>query len=286
MKADKTYSPSLIADKLYYRTRLLCNQAVRRLQNSKKLIVIGSAHKVGSTWVFNLLKDLCALQPLPLPKSVLQAHPKEQAADIDMVDILGNLQVMNGWYIFKSHSYPPLLEFPADHAKHVNFLTVIRDPRDVIVSASFYLANLPQEKGGWGREFAELNETERIMNVIKGGDFIISRLQKWYGFPSAYKIKYEDLLRDGVRELNNILDFLKIELGEKRIDAYYKKYSFKQQTGRNPGTEDKNAFLRKGISGDWKNYFTGECINTFKVAQEGQWNKLLVLLGYEKHLDW
>ncbi|MBW2075786.1 MAG: sulfotransferase domain-containing protein [Deltaproteobacteria bacterium] len=266
--------------------RLLYNQALRKLKNSRRLIIIGSAHRVGSTWVYNLLKDLCALQKLSLSKGVLQANPTKLAVDIDIVEIIQNIQIPSGWYIYKTHSYPPPAEFANSFDKCINFVTVIRDPRDIIVSASFYLANLPKERGGWGEEFSNLSDPERILLVIKRGNFIISHLQEWFNFSFAYKVKYENLLHDSIAEINKILHFLNIKYNTTTINYFYEKHSFKQNAGRDRGIEDKKSFLRKGISGDWKNYFTDECINTFKTSQNGEWNRLLVLLGYEKHLNW
>lgn len=268
------------------RPRLLYHQALRTLQASRKVIIIGSAHKVGSTWIFDLLKDLCALRTLPLPEGVRRAHLTGQAVNIDIVEILTKMQIPDGWYIHKSHSYPPPADFAAQLDKRVNFVTVIRDPRDVIVSASFYLARLSPDRGGWGEDFSNLSQVAKMLLIMRKGEFLVSRLQEWSNFPFAYKARYEDLLHDGVGETIKILNFLEIRASLKEIDYFCEKHSFEKRTGRKVGVEDQNAFLRKGISGDWMNYFTDECKATFKVSQNGEWNRLLLALGYERHLDW
>ena len=66
------------------------------------------------------------------------------------------LKKYHGFYIFKSHSPPISYELPPELAGETKFVTIVRDPRDVLVSASFYLANLEEEKGGWGKEFRQL----------------------------------------------------------------------------------------------------------------------------------
>ena len=63
-------------------------------------------------------------------------------------------------------------------------------------------------------------------------------------------------------------------------------HSFTSRTGRRPGEERKESTLRKGIVGDWKNYFDQECIVAFKTEQQGRWNSLLVEMSYEKILNW
>jgi len=60
------------------------------------------------------------------------------------------------------------------------------------------------------------------------------------------------------------------------------KYSFKNQTKREPGQEDKKSFLRKGIAGDWKNHFSKEACQVFDHYA----GKELILLDYEKDHNW
>ena len=52
--------------------------------------------------------------------------------------------------------------------------------------------------------------------------------------------------------------------------------------GRRPGDEDPASLLRKGVSGDWRDAFTGEDRRVFKEEA----GDLLVELGYEKDLGW
>ena len=64
------------------------------------------------------------------------------------------------------------------------------------------------------------------------------------------------------------------------------KHQFEAKAQRQPGHEDRNSFFRKGIKGDWKNYFDEKCIQTFKKSNSGRWNRLLVRMGYEKSENW
>jgi lipopolysaccharide transport system ATP-binding protein len=52
--------------------------------------------------------------------------------------------------------------------------------------------------------------------------------------------------------------------------------------GRSWGNEDVSAHERKGIAGDWRNYFTGPVKQAFKARYGG----LLVATGYERDLNW
>ena len=254
--------------------------------NTQRLIVIvGTAHKVGSTWVFKLVQDLCNLQAAPLPREILlkkQLNP----VDADLSEILPYLMKLDGRYILKSHSYPPM-ELPDDtRINSLKFLTVIRDPRDVLVSASFYLANLEQSKGGWGDQYRQQKAGGRIKELIQKGEFILSRLEKWYRAPYAFNIRYKDLWRAPGRELMNIAAHLGLTFDEETIERVVDRHSFQAITGRKPGDERENNFHRKGIVGDWKNHFDDDSIKAFKEEKDQRWNRLLVEMGYEQNMEW
>jgi hypothetical protein len=206
--------------------------------------------------------------------------------DIDLRDILRDPKIPVGGYVYKTHSFPLPEDYVSELADWVKFVTVIRDPRDVIVSSSFYLARLPEDQGGWGEDFLNLEVSERIMRIIENGDFLRLRLRDWFQCPYAYKVRYEKLLSDPIGELERLLSFLNVDVSQNFIRLVADKNSFKAQTGRSRGKEDKDAFLRKGISGDWRNYFNGEVKRAFKHSCDGDWNSLLVTLGYEKNQDW
>ena len=53
--------------------------------------------------------------------------------------------------------------------------------------------------------------------------------------------------------------------------------------GRKRGEANVQSEYRKGIIGDWKNYFTDRDKDQFKASEAG---RLLIELGYEKDNDW
>ena len=108
-------------------------------------------------------------------------------------------------------------------------------------------------------------------------------VRSWRGRDSVIYVRYEDLLDDAVAELKRVIAGLGREIpSDERIRDIVDKYSFKRIGGRNPGTEDKGSFLRKGIAGDWKNYFTREAREVFDHYAGEE----LVALGYEPDRRW
>lgn len=94
---------------------------------------------------------------------------------------------------------------------------------------------------------------------------------------------YENLLENTEKELNNILSkLLSGNIDMKKLSEIIQNYSFSNQSKRKKGTEDKNSFLRKGISGDWKNYFNRSSAEIFNFYSKN----MLIELGYEENDSW
>ncbi len=268
--------------KFYIKNPALTTTPIEIIVRKRLIVIVASAHKVGSTWLFRMLTELGHFKIKPIP----QEFEETGTLLLETPKVFQFLIQQEGSCIFKSHSYPITDSFAAPLEKEIKFITIVRDPRDVVVSASFYLALLEKKKGGWGKEFRELTEADRILTLLKQADFLLVRLEKWFQTPIAYNVRYENLIKTPLQELEGCLDYLGFHVNTQDVENIIQKHSFKSKTGRNPGDEKKSAVLRKGIIGDWKNYFDQACITAFKTQKEGRWNTLLVEMGYEKHLNW
>jgi tetratricopeptide (TPR) repeat protein len=164
--------------------------------------------------------------------------------------------------------YPSL--FPTS-----KFIHIIRDGRDVIVSAWFN--NLKGNKEDTLRRWPDFKSF-----ITFGVQEWISDITKAQAFGNVYQdryieVRYEDLHQDPSPVLRRILDFLGVHSSPERIEQCIQAGSFEVLSqGRQRGQEDRNAFFRKGIIGDWKNHFDHEAIDLF--MQHG--GKLLEELGY------
>jgi len=96
-------------------------------------------------------------------------------------------------------------------------------------------------------------------------------------------IKYEELIQDPVMSVGRAIDkIIKVKVNYDYISQIVEKYSFKSLSKRNSGYENRSSFLRKGVSGDWKNYFNKEARELFNFFAGNQ----LIKLGYEKDRSW
>lgn len=187
--------------------------------------------------------------------------------------------------IFHMHRFIPL--------KSVRKRTVYisRDGRDVMVSAYYHVVR----EGGTMK-----NRFEKYIGASVTAEQITENMPAFIRFMSEERIatidwkshiekylshrddfvfvRYEELLGQPEESLSRIL----AELGYENIDigkvySAVQNHEFSKKTGRKRGVSDENSFLRKGISGDWKNYFNEEAEKVFKEYA----GDFLLKLGYE-----
>jgi hypothetical protein len=97
-------------------------------------------------------------------------------------------------------------------------------------------------------------------------------------------IRFEDLLeRDRDILEPTLLDRCELGVPRGRLRRAIENQSFERLSGgRARGEEDMDSHYRKGIAGDWRNYFTDPVKDAFKE----RWGQLLVATGYERDLNW
>ena len=198
---------------------------------------------------------------------------------------------------------------------------VIRDPRDLLVSGYFsHKQSHPVDENynPWmGEDRDRLQSVGQDEGLLMELDYwapYFKHLGEWnYENPNIYETRFEVLTSNPVEEFQKIFSFVGIKIGEgdftvtsKALINYVSRriigpvfkmyqcpswvyrriveqYSFKQLTkGRTKGEEDTESHFRKGISGDWQNYFTPHLKEAFK----NRYGDLVVKLGYEQSNDW
>lgn len=243
----------------------------------KNVIVVASPHKVGSTWLYNMLVA-AGFNRSKAPEK-LRKNKHLGLIDLGNPDTFPYLSEISEKSIFKSHSFPPAEQIP----ENVLLVSLIRDPRDLLVSKMFHTAKLPEHVGGHS-ELQGLSSDERLeyLLVRDGGE--IRLLQSWFDFDSRILIKYEDLLREPIENLELVLKEASCHLNSQELKSVVDRCSFNKM--KNDAPDSRKYFFRKGVSGDWKNYFNSRTIDLFKNSMGGRWNEFLVSSGYEKDELW
>lgn len=185
---------------------------------------------------------------------------------------------------------------------HNNFndvIYIVRDGRDIMVSAFYYMLGL-KENGNNKRAleyrkalgFKDMEDIhEKLPSFIEyfmENYTVLGKKTTWQdhvknhiGIEKIHAVKYEDLLSDSAGQLQSTLDFLN-RSSHKDLHQIAEEFTFENQSKRKAGQEKKNAFLRKGIAGDWKNTFSKEAAILFDQYAGNE----LIRLGYESDHSW
>lgn len=182
------------------------------------------------------------------------------------------------------------------------FIHMIRDGRDVVVSDIFLLIREIDERvvpapvraqaleaaeyhvHGRGRPVPLLQPdvlrylTTEWVRTVGGG----LRAQELFG-PQYREVRYEQLVANTHEEATDVYRWLDVDASEDLVQWAVRECRFEKHSGgRKPGEPDNTAEFRKGIVGDWRNYFTNDAKQQFKsIAGE-----LLIELGYESSMSW
>jgi hypothetical protein len=246
------------------------------------VIVLSSAHKVGSTWVFNVLRHYFDLKRREIPENLRKKAANPWIIDLQKDESIEWLTQLKGNYIIKSHT---MLPDNTKNLKNIEFISVMRDPRDLMISSIYYLANLEPEKGGWPW-LNSMSFQEMIFEWLEKNKVDYSLLLYFHQLDYFYKFYYEKLLINDFKEFSLYLRKQKHPYDTDQLKTAIAKYSFENVTDRKKGEENVKSFYRKGIANDWKNYFNKDIKKYFKKIDDGKWNRLLIDLGYEKDSDW
>lgn len=173
--------------------------------------------------------------------------------------------------------------------KSQNYRTffIMRDPRDIIISW-YFSAKISHGKMGDIENLRKvLNEKNTKEGLIYLIDYVsefglFTALNSWMTLGikdrNVMILKYEDLISvNSIDHFSRLFDFLGINLPQDILKSLLNRYSFNNLAGRKSGIEDIKSHYRKGVSGDWVNYFDAELEDKVKHLSEG----FLINAGYK-----
>jgi len=130
------------------------------------------------------------------------------------------------------------------------FINIVRDPRDVAMSRLHQA-----HRAGMGH-LQDPGAPEAVEFVRAGGRDWMASVQPVTVFAEAnpgrlHGLGYEAMIADPAAEARKLFAFLGVSTEARVIDEVVRTTSFEAQSGRKPGEEDPNSFMRKGVAGDW-----------------------------------
>ncbi|XP_049323492.1 sulfotransferase 2B1-like isoform X3 [Astyanax mexicanus] len=173
-----------------------------------------------------------------------------------------------------SHMHYHLMP-PSFHSSKAKVIYIARNPKDILVS-SFYFHQMASflDDPGTFEEFTEKFLAGQVL-FGKWTDHVKSWRNTDLGDRILY-ITYEELIQDLREVLKRILHFLGREMSEDALDrvtdhCLFENMKKNQMSNYSLVPKDimdsnKSPFLRKGISGDWKNHFSPELEAKFNTV--------------------
>lgn len=258
-----------------------------RRQVKHKVLIVGPM-KTGTTWMMHLVSSV----------------PGYRSANIVEVSDVHEFVAFRPGDVIQGHwkLFPTFKEILV--SGNYRIILMIRDPRDQLVSYMFHVRR--RVENPLHKLVADVSFDEALMCLMekwqqknesiagnRGVQGNIEVIQSWLeardGLP-ILPVKYEDLYANPVLQFTIILRHLLIELNEKMVRSVVSRNRFERlvigkrfwKDQRAAGQEDTSSHFRKGITGDWQNYFNARHKQCFKELA-GDW---LVKLGYEDDSSW
>lgn len=230
-----------------------------------KPIILTEYPKSGGSWIVSMVGDA-----LEIPKRDIYVRP-----GFDLFEIS-----KHPWYlgvenfdfpiksIIKSHELPntSLIDFDA------TYIHLVRDGRDVVVSKWFFDKDFCVKNGI--TSFFDKNFDEYVEEVAQDwAKYVLNWESK-----DVLTVYYEDFLSEPVKSLDVLLKQVSgFDCQESVLKEVVSKHTKKNFSESMIKVFKHNTFVRKGISGDWKNHFSKKNIESFNaIARDA-----MLLSGYE-----
>jgi hypothetical protein len=153
---------------------------------------------------------------------------------------------------------------------------VIRDPRDLVVSQYFsklYSHKRSAEIDQVRQELSQYSQKDGLARTIDllAENGYWDRIRSWgdAGEAALTIVKYEHLTSGDTAfdTFKALLAFCQLPVPDQALQEVLNRKSFeKLSDGRNPGEEDTASHYRKGVAGDWLNYFDTELKSKFEAV--------------------
>ena len=245
----------------------------------KPLLAYFGHHKCGTVWIGKVIEGVCQSANLKIAH-----HHYESLFDGDIA-ALRDRDPFDFWrYTNADVNFTRGLDLRAFH--------VVRDPRDVIVSA-YYSHLLSHSDAGWPRlrhyrpYLRSLSKHDGLLAEMEFNAIFLAHMLMWdYTRSGILEVRLEDLAaadEQGFEKIFRFLGLIPQYISPEQTRDIVAKNSFTQLSGGRPvGVEDPASHYRRGVSGDWRNHFGPAHTEYFKKL----YNPVLLKLGYETQEDW
>lgn len=182
-------------------------------------------------------------------------------------------------------TYQQFLEIPKPEAYRAFF--VMRDPRDLVVSQYFSKLKSHKRSSEIDQVRQELHQYSQKEGFSRMIDHLSEngywdRIRSWGQIPdfNVKIVKYEHLTgkETAFQSFKTLFTFCKLAIPDEVLKEVLAKKSFEAlSAGRKQGQEDQASHYRKGVAGDWQNYFDED----LKAKFDNVAGDIVQTFGYE-----
>jgi len=246
------------------------------------MLIYLSWRRTASTWVIEILKKYCKENNLKYNDAVFyptsnnieylgfsfgthyRIHNPKQLINNDIIQI----DRQNEFFINQLKN------------ENINFnaFTIIRDPRDILISDYFFIKN-GKSKNFW---ILRIRPILKNLDMESGINFLISyyisrfdEMERIIDNNEIMKISYDQITNNPSLYFKKIFTYGNISINEILLNEIINKNNFDFfSNGRQKGIENQNSHYRIGISGSWKKYFNNKNILLFNILYSSLINKI------------
>lgn len=230
-----------------------------------KIIVVCGYPKSGTTWLSRLVAEL-----VRCPLRGNWGYPPQNPGDTEGLDR------QSAYACYKSHHAQPALAASLNGIDAA-VICIVRDPRDIVISAMHHFAVLPAWLDALARPLPFVRRPlrralpagfgkRRMIDAVLSGDATVNEWLSlsWKEYYDSYRqseallVRYEDLLADPRSECRGILASLGLERSAETIDDAVRRQSFAARKAEfaKSGDAYQFGFLRSGGSEYWRDELT------------------------------
>ncbi|XP_078510935.1 sulfotransferase 2B1-like isoform X2 [Lissotriton helveticus] len=243
--------------------------------------------KSGTVWMIEILSLIHSKGDPTVVKSIPNW---DRAPWIETKKSLEKLKSHQSPRLITSHL--PVQVFPKSFfSSKAKLIYTARNPKDMMVSLYYFakMSSIYDDPGSF----------EQFLDAyLEGADFLygswFDHVKGWMelkGKPNFLFLTYEELQQDLRAGVMKVCRFLGQDLDDKSIDLVVENALFKNMKDNKmanfsslpPGymDQEKSKFMRKGITGDWKNHFTVARSENFDLVYQEKMKDLAAMFPWE-----
>jgi len=225
------------------------------------LVIANGAAKSGSTWLFNIISEIDEFERPPAEFLLDQKNVNPEIQYDKLRHLLDSLDYSDRHYLIKNHFNEPEQRDLILSCPHAYVLDIERDLRDVVVSSYFHNLRESSYDGPFKKYYWQRGRWQ--------ADIVRTHHQVWKQSPNSkmYLSSFDRLKKNFSNEVRQIANFLGRKITDHDIKRIEEATSIRKLR-RKYNDDGDIKFFRKGISGEWQEFFTRSMIRDIEKIEQ------------------